>query len=255
MKILILILFPIFVFTQKITISYSIGGNRFGDSGEYAKQEIINIYEYKGNFRLNYIQLKKSWIFNDLTSKNDKSKTDTIQINNISLKKNDVDDLLSELNQNRNNFNYKFIIQNLDKKISKNLIIKITKKRELFYFIGDEDNNRLDEFGRKKIREIKKLKQFEKFIDSIKPDLEKKSVRIDAWNHAIITSKNKTYILDFLNVVGQPITERNKSFINLNVNLKLLKILPKNSLLRKKLSFESLYEQYIFWFLKNYRKF
>ncbi|MGS0747802.1 hypothetical protein [Halpernia sp. GG3] len=250
-----LIFLPMFLFSQNLKINYKIGGYGFGEKGEYEREEIINIYPIKENFRLNYLQLKKSSVFNDVTGKNDRSETDTIEIKNQNLNKNHVGELFSELNQNKNNFNYKFISQNLDKKISKSLIIKTAKKCNIFYFIGDDDSDRIDEFGRKKIREIKKLKQFEKFIDSIKPNLEEFFVHTDTWNSARIITQTKNYKLDFLNVLGQPITERNERFINLNVNLALLNILPKNSLLRKKLSFESLYEDYIFWYLKNYREF
>ena len=80
----------------------------------------------------------------------------------------------------------------------------------------------------------------------------------DAWNFAELGYSNLNSInrLDFHSVLGQPIMKNNNSddwnqVINLNVNLILLKILPKESLLIKELEFENLIESYINWYIEN----
>lgn len=167
----------------------------------------------------------------------------------------DVVGFIAELNKKRNNFNYEVIKQNLRKSLSKKEIIHVAKKRNIFYLIGDEDTNRFDEFDRKKIREIKRLKDFHQFIEYIKPkyDSIETIVTFDAWNILMIQNENKNYKLDFDNYdLGQPINVSTKPFINLDLNIKLKKILPSNSLLRKQIEFESLFEDYIYWYLHKF---
>ena len=250
----IFVIFPFCIFSHNINIDYKVGGYGFGEKGEYEIQEIFKIYSENRNNKLSYIQLKKSWIYNELTKRNDLSKIDTIIFGTHKVSEKKITKFFQEINKNRNNFNYDIISQNIKKTLTKNEIIRIAKKRDIFYLIGDEETNKLDEFDRKKIREIKKLKNFDKYIDYIKPKSDTIDTRVfaDAWNFAIIETSNKKLRFDFFNDLGQPIKIENTTSINLNINKELKLILPKNSYLRKQIEFESLYEDYIYWFLKNY---
>ena len=109
----------------------------------------------------------------------------------------------------------------------------------------------MDEFDLEKIREIKKLKDFDKYIEYIKPksDSIDQRILIDAWNFLIIENGDKKYNFDFNNDLGQPINNSTKPYINLDINNKLKKILLKHSILRKEIEFESLFEDYVYWFL------
>ncbi|WDF45783.1 hypothetical protein PQ459_12845 [Chryseobacterium sp. KACC 21268] len=147
--ILIFLTISYLVFSQNLIVHYKIGGYQFGESGEYEKEETVSVYPEKQNFRMDFIQLKRSWIYNELTKKNDSSKTDTLELKSIKIRKSKIENLISELNKQRNNFNYDFIKQNIKLSISKKEIIRITNKKDLFYLIGDEKTKRSDEFDRK----------------------------------------------------------------------------------------------------------
>lgn len=254
LSILYLIILSNTLFSQNLKIDYKIGGYGFGTNGEFEKQEIIKIYPQKQNFKIDFIQLKKSWILSEKSKRNDSLKIDTLQKVSRIIKNVRIVNLIAELNKERNNFNYEVIKQNLRKSLSKKEIIDVAKKRNIFYLIGDEETNSFDEFDRKKIREIKRLQNFDKYIEYIKPkSITIETITVDSWNILLIENGNKNYKLDFDNYdLGQPINVFTKPFLNLDINIKLKKIIPKNSLLRKQIEFESLFEDYIYWYLYKF---
>lgn len=79
LSILCLIILSNTLFSQNLEIDYKVGGYGFGANGEFEKQEIIKIYPQKQNFRMDFIQLKKSWILSKKSTRNDSLKIDTLQ--------------------------------------------------------------------------------------------------------------------------------------------------------------------------------
>ena len=95
----ILVIFPICIFFQNINIDYKIGRYGFGEKGEYEIQEIFKIYSENKTNKLSYIQLKKYWIYNELTKRNDLSKIDTITFNTHKVSGKKITKLLQEINK------------------------------------------------------------------------------------------------------------------------------------------------------------
>ncbi|MCD0455534.1 hypothetical protein LPB85_08735 [Chryseobacterium sp. LC2016-27] len=252
-------LFIVFLLTQNflaqnIKIEYRNSRYQSDGNGIYDNQEIIKIYPEKNNYKLEFTQLKKFYIYNDSTKKDTRLSINEINTTKRNLKSSLVDNLISELGQNKNNFDYELIRKQIKSSISKQDIIKLIKVNNIFYKIGDEQTKKIDKSGKQKIKDIKEFKLFDRYIESIKPSDSIITVYSHGLNSAIISYQNEKYILNFLNPLGQPIDGK-KLFVNLEVNTALNKILPEKSLLRKNLTADSLLDKYIYWYLDNYYKY
>lgn len=252
---------------DKIKFIYSKGGSSWGKNGIYSRIEIIEFKKTEnGDFKISK-QLK----VNEKSNGNVFSK-DTIKINSSKYKiiqKDEIDNLLISLNTNEENFTEEFLKKNFDKP-SKKEILKIVKNSDYKSYLKN-DYGKKDE-TQKKYSEIQEFKYFDEYLQLNRPKINQFMVIMDAWNNLGIMTfskeETKSYDLNFFEYCGQPIfvdyieiNEKEKkvaiienkstSIINLNVNLILLKILPKNTKLLSQLNLNGIRNNYIEWFLEN----
>nr|WP_199002120.1 hypothetical protein [Flavobacterium sp. ASV13] len=241
---------------KEFVIKYCIGHYNFGETGEFEKWENFKFVINEKKFILKEFQsITNQYVYNPETQKNNQKISDTLfEFPNKKFEKTEFENLISQLNQNQNNFNIDFINANLSKKISKKQILEIAKKQDQSYWFIDDVTKKTDDFGKQKVQEIQNFENFEKYIQDAEPKIDKLVVLSDGWNFAELGYANSSPIgrLNFNSVLGQPIQLTNNSqVINLNVNLILLKILPKKSLLYKKVEFENIKADYINWFIQK----
>ncbi|MFC7772961.1 hypothetical protein [Flavobacterium sp. GCM10027622] len=243
---------------DKIKFSYSIGGSSWGNNGIYSRNEIFELAK-KENGDFKFISHLK---VNDEV-RNKKSTKDTVVIKIEKypiITKNEIQNLLRELNTNRDNYTEEFIKQNFTKP-SRNEILKIAKKcDQKDYFKNDYDEK---EDIQKKYSQIQEYKYFDEFIRIDKPDIENFELTFDAWNSlGIVTFSNEKTIVynsQYFKNCGQPISIQDinikdslgKQIINLNINLIIQKILPKSSEISKVVDLNSIKLKYINWYMKN----
>lgn len=242
---------------EEYILKYSIGHYNFGNTGEYERTETFKFKLKHKYFVLTEFQsITNRYEYNPETLLNDHKVSDTI-IKFLDKKnaKEEIENLVVQLNQNGNNFNTDFLNQKNLGKISKKDILKIAKQRDQTYLFIDEETEKVDDQGKQRIKKIQNFKDFEKYLEEIRPKTDVIMVVSDAWNYARLGYANSTLTdkMDFNSILGQPIQKNNSSdqIINLNVNLILLKILPKESLLSKKVDFANLKADYINWFIEN----
>lgn len=258
--------------TEKIIFHYKIGHYNFLNSGNYGKEEIIEFTKNKnGELEANnYTQIENSYIFNNISNKNDLKKDDSLRIKTrIIFDKIFFNILINELNSTKSNIDEKEILALIKKPNEKEILFQ-AKKDDIEYYLIDEKTNRIDEFGKEKIKQIRKLYGFEDYLKSFKLNTDVFTITNDAWNNLEITffeGNNKIqYQFNFLNldrddhskILGQPFSKitnsnasANKMFINFNVNRIIYDKLPYNSLIKTSLDFNNLKKNYIYWFLKN----
>ena len=252
---------------DQIKLYYSIGNSTWGKDGIYSKSEIFELAKMKnGDFKISK-QLK---IEGKVNGKVFSSDTTFIKTSNYKKKKkNEVENLLTSLNTNEENFTEEFLKQNFTKPTKK----EILKTAELYdqkdYFENDYDQ-KID--IEKKYTQLQQYKYFDEFLEINKPNINGYTITSDAWNSLdiIIVSKEETksYKLQFFKNCGQPILidfveidkndkkakilkNRSSSIINLKVNLILQKILPNNTKLWNVLDLNNIRDEYIVWFLEN----
>ncbi|WP_175621218.1 hypothetical protein [Chryseobacterium schmidteae] len=222
------------ILAQNLKIKYINYGYTNEKSGFYDNQEIIKLTQEKNKYELEFTQIKKFYIYNDSTKRYSQLSRNTVHTTKKHLKKKYVKNLISELNQNKNNFDNQLIRKSIKSSISRRDIIKLARERDIFYKIGDEKTSKIDELGRKDIKNIEKLKRFNQYLESIKPS---DSIVLITSNHASklvkISYNNQNYFLNLLNPLGQPIDGKKLS-ININVNSALYQLLPKRITYKKK---------------------
>lgn len=261
-----------FIFSQnfeninKIKFSYSVGGSSLGRNGIYSRSEIIELTKTEnGEFKISQHLKVNEKANNKVFSKD----SITIEISNYkTIPKSEVDYLLNSLNTNKENFTEEFLIQNFTKPTKKE-ILKIAKENDNKDYLknGYDEKEEIE----KKYSEIQNYKYFDEYLKLNKPNINIITITSDGWNRLeIITFSNeeiKLYNLDFFKNCGQPISvkyieiieedkkvnilENSSSIINLNVNLVLLKILPKKTKSTIKLNLNNVRNKYITWFLEN----
>lgn len=272
-KILFIFLFFInFTYSQntenidKIEFLYTFGGSLWGKSGIYSRSEFIELTKSKnGEFKISR-QIKVS---EKVNRKRVFSKDSTeVNISNYNLISNkEIENLLKSLNTNEDNFTEEFLKQNFLKPTKKEIFDIAKKNNFKDYFKNNYDENSDTE---KKYLEIQNFKYLEEFLNQNKPNRNEYILTMDAWdNLSVITyseQKTKLYDFSFFYNCGQPITssfiEINKktksvntientrtSIINLNANLILQKIIPKNLRLWKEIDLNNIKRKYITWFL------
>ncbi len=263
-----------FLFSQnlenidRIKFDYSIGGSSWGKNGIYSKSEVIEFTKTKnGDFQISrHLKINAK-----AHNKNFTKDSTSIRITNYKIiPKNGVENLLVELNTNRENFTEEFFRKNIIKP-NKKEILKIAKQndeKEVFVNNYDEkediENNYL---------EIQDFKYLTDFLDIYKSNINTSIITFDAWNILrIVTYKNdevKMYDLRFIENCGQPISgnsvevineKQNKfniikntgfNIINMNVNLLLFEMAPEKSIISKILNLNNIKKEYIIWHLKN----
>lgn len=272
-KILLIFVFFInFTYSQntenidKIEFLYTFGGSLWGKSGIYSRSEFIELTKSKnGEFKISR-QIKVS---EKVNRKRVFSKDSTeVNISNYNLISNkEIENLLKSLNTNEDNFTEEFLKQNFLKPTKKEIFDIAKKNNFKDYFKNNYDENSDTE---KKYLEIQNFKYLEEFLNQNKPNRNEYILTMDAWdNLSVITyseQKTKLYEFSFFYNCGQPIIssfiEINKktksvntientrtSIINLNANLILQKIIPKNLRLWKEIDLNNIKRKYITWFL------
>lgn len=242
------------------------GGSSWGKNGIYSRSEIFELTKTEnGDFKFSQHLKVKQKVHNKLFTE------DSISIktsNYKTISKSEVDYLLKSLNTNNENFTEEILIQNFLKPTRKE-ILSIAKQNGYKNYLKNDYDEKSD--TEKKYSEIQNYKNFDEYLKLNKPDINIISLTLDGWNSlGIITyskEENKIYNLDFHKYCGQPISinyieidENNKtvntlenkssSIININVNLLLFKILPKNTKLTIELNLNNVRNEYIKWFRK-----
>lgn len=261
-----------FIFSQnfeninKIKFSYTHGGSSWGKNGIYSRSEIFELIKTEnGDFKIAQHLKINHKVHNKVFSQD----SITIKTSNYkSIAKSDIDYLLNSLNTNKENFTEEFLMQNFTKPTKKE-ILKIAKEYDnKDYFKNDYDEKEEIE---KKYSEIQNYKYFDDYLKLNKPDTNIITITSDGWNRLGIMTfskeETKLYNLNFFQNCGQPISinqieinekdkkinilENSSSIINLNVNLILLKILPKKTKSTIELNLNNVRNKYITWFLEN----
>lgn len=243
---------------DKIRFSYSIGGSPWGNNGIYSRNEIFELVK-KENGDFKFISHLK---VNDLV-RNKKITKDTVIIKIKKypiITKNEIENLLRELNTNRDNYTGELLKQNFTKPTQSEILEIAKKSYHKNYFKNDYDEK---EDTQKKYSQIQEYRYFDEFINIDKPNIENFEFTIDAWNSLGITTFSKeeiiTYSSDYFHNCGQPISIDNtkmkdnqvKQIINLNVNLIIQKILPKECKISEVVDLNNIKLKYINWFMNN----
>ena len=266
---ILLILFPFSTKAQdltkveKISFRYTIGHYNFGDTGRYEREELIEfIPESKTRFSRSSFAITKRYIPNTETKENNLSVRDTISYkSDKSFSQSTFQNLLDNLNKTKDNFKKENLVPFLST-ITKKEILSIAKKHDNDFWFTDDENGRLDKYGRERIKKIKQLYLIDSFLLLRKPSLEYEMVVMDAWNNLTISFFEQTdtvkYRFQFYELFGQPFSKtinndysHRTRFVNSDVNGLLTKVLPRNSLTAKAIGFERLKEEYIVWFIEN----
>ena len=169
--------------------------------------------------------------------------------------------MLDNLNNSKDNFDKENILPFLST-ISTQEVLAVAKKYGKDYWFIDDENGKVDEFGRERIKKIKNFYLLDTFLLKQKPSLEYEMFVTDAWNNLTISfyeQKDTTkYSFQFYTLLGQPFSKtinneysNRKRFINSEVNNLLTKILPSNSFTKKAIGYSALKEKYILWFIDN----
>lgn len=251
----------------KIKLVYSNGGHSWGQNGIYSRSEIFELTKIEnGDFKISE-QFKV----------NEKAKGKIFSKDSISIKtsnykiisKNEIENLITSLNINQENFTEEFLRQNLTKPTKKEILDIAKKNDNKDYFKNGYDEKTDVE---KKYSQIQEFKYFDEYLNIYKPNVNEYILTMDAWNSlGIITfskEETKSYDLQFFKNCGQPISTHNieidkenkkvkvlenkrLAVINLNVNLILQKILPNDTKIWNELDLKNIRNEYIVWYLEN----
>lgn len=248
---------------SKINLRYTVGHYNFGDTGHYAKEEIIQFIPIsKEKFSRSYYFVTKRYVANLTTGQNNLSINDTLKDNSNKTFSFDLfQELLNNLNTTKDNFGKENLVPHLTK-IKRQDILSVAQKYKLDKWLLDEETGKIDKIYNPDFRKIKDYNLFDTFLLQKKPTLENEMVIIDAWNNLTISfieeSDTTNFSFRFYNFMGQPFSKTiNKNystserFVNSNANILLSKILPGKSFVKKVVSVDKIKEDYIFWYLKN----
>lgn len=250
----------------KIKFFYSSGGSSWGKNRVFSRSEIFELTKDNDSFVLNkHLKIKEK-------VRNQKITKDTIEVGKKKksfIPKNDIENLLVELNTNRENFTPKFLSTHFAKP-SKKEIFKIAKQNDEKDLFANDYEEKIDFENR--YFDIQNYKKLDDFVNSYKKDKEH-LVYIDAWHflRLFVYQKEeiKMYEFVFLENFGQPISvytveslneKSNKvnlihssktQITNFNVNLLLQKILPKETMTNKILDLNKIRDKYIIWSFEN----
>ncbi|MBS1500700.1 MAG: hypothetical protein JST32_01470 [Bacteroidetes bacterium] len=244
---------------SKIVFRYAKGHNSWGERGVYDNGELIEISRLRGN---TFVISKYLKISRYDKGDGTRSIADTVNINvkgypTISQVK--IEKLLTALNTSKDNFNAEFVISCLSHP-RKAEILEVARSLDQYKTFTDSDSEK--EERNKWFRDMRGFKRLGSFMNQNKPDPNDIAVTVDAWHFMRIycISEHDTIKFDsqFFKLAGQPIQkfkrhsyDTDKGIVNLEVNTIITDLLPKQSLLRKSVSLESLKEEYLEWYIKN----
>lgn len=242
---------------SKIQIEYG-KGNAWSDTLQIGKAEIIEISPFNSDFMITrYIVInyygKPTW------------RKDTIAIDaekTYLIKKNKVNYLFEQLNSNKNNFTSDFVKPRI-RCPTKRQILNVAKSDTAAYWKFSDKEYLENSVRKRAIRKIKGFDKLDTFLYSHQPDPDAIAPINDVWDSfRIFCISNKdtlvfqTYTFKLLCQPFEKFKRHDNSipqhgFVNLEMNTSLQDILPKRSLLRKRLDLNALTEKYIEWYLKE----
>ncbi len=249
--------------TKKIIFKYSKGFSSLNSAGEYDKEEILEFIPISNDiFKRKILSIRRKYVYNPKTQKNDILVVDsTSKIDKKNISFDSFQNLIIQLNSNKDNFDLKNLIPNLSQ-ISKREVISMAKQIDKLYFFVDDDNGKIDEFGKERIKKIRNYVKLDSFILGFKPTIESSLVVVDAWNTLRITFIEQTdtieYRFQFYSLLGQPITKiinndytKEENFINIDILNLIKNFLSRKSIIKEAISFERFKEAYISWYINE----
>lgn len=242
---------------------YNVGHYNFGDTGYYAKEEVIQFFPIsKGIYARAYYLVTKRYVANQATGQNNLSINDTLKYSSSKNLSFDIfQELIDNLNSSKGNFEKEFLFPFLTN-IKRKDIVSVAQKYKLDNWLLDEETGKIDKIYNPDFRNIKDYNLLDTFLLQKKPTLENETVIIDVWNNLTISfigsSDTTNFTFRFYNFMGQPFTKtvnRNYSsserLVNANANILLSRILPDKSLAKKATWADKIKEEYIIWYLKT----
>jgi len=233
---------------SKIVIKYSKGHSTWGETGIYSRGEIFEMsFGVDSTFKINHYFKITNTAVDSSTFKKD---TIEMLVKHKIISKRTIESLFSQLNITKDNFNVSFI-KPLLAKPTKRQILEIAKKRDNHYKFEKE----YTDDAKERIAKIRNFDRLDSFINLNRPDPNISLVTVDAWDRIDIYLINKadtiSYFGQFYQLLGQPFFRfrEDKGIVNLQINTTLASILPKSSILRKRLAINSITEKYIEWYI------
>jgi hypothetical protein len=241
---------------DKVIISYAKGHNSWAGQPEvYSNEERFEYTPTKsGDYKIvRYQKIEFLACEDGGTCARD---TAEVRLNKFKVARKIFDDLYIQLTTTKLNFTPAFIRPYLIP-ATENDIIAISKKIDKYYKFEDDDKQELAE----SINRIKRFYKIDSFINIRKPDTALLYTSMtDAWDFLRLSfiKGNDTTVFDsnFYRPLGQPILKLRVNrkfmytqFFNLEVNTLLEGMLPKSSILRKRVGINSLTEEYVEWYI------
>ena len=244
---------------SKILIRYGTGYNSFGKRGIYSRYEVIELTKFNQDEFKASKYIKITGFDNGDSSKLKKDTTSIKTMTLPAIAKSKIEKLITALNTTKDNFNAEFLMQFVSRPNPKE-ILKAARQIEKDYLFTDSNSEKEDR--RKWFREMNHFKDLNLFLNKNKPDPNFIYVVSDAWDFMELSFVSGKDTIRFggqlFQLAGQPIEifKRNshlseKRIVNLEVNMIITNLLPKNSLLRKAISLEALKEKYLEWYIEN----
>jgi len=233
---------------SKILIKYSRGYNPFNQLGVYSRGEIFEISSVNDSiFKIDrYFKITHTTIDSVRTKKD----TAEISVKHRFISKRTIESLFAQLNITKDNFNASFIKPQLKKPTRKQILDIATKLDK-----HDEFEKENVDDAKARIAKIQNFDKLDSFINLNRPDPNVSLVIVDAWDRLDVYLINKAdtirYIGEFHQLLAQPFSrlDRSKGIVNLQINTTIAGILPKSSILRKRLDINSLTEKYVEWYI------
>jgi hypothetical protein len=249
---------------EKVIIKYEHARNYLNQPDAYGIEEIIQFSKSLNDRDLYY--LTQYLRINEKIDNINPPSIDTLFIKprNVQVIKGELfDELMKTLSNSENNFTQQFMRPYLNKLKAKDIIAVIKQP----HFKSLYSESRIENSRKERSRAIKEIKSYFQLDSFLIKELENTQFRFyvpEALHQMticfIMANDTIAYKSDFLgHPLRQPFILMNrkgsytkKATTNLNINLNLMKILPKGSLLKEKMDFNSISEDYIKWYLKRY---
>jgi hypothetical protein len=249
---------------EKVVIKYEHASNYLNQPDAYGIEEIIQFNKSPNDRNLYY--LTQYLRINEKIDHINPPCIDTLLLKprNVQAIKGELfDELIRSLSNSEDNFTEQFIRPYLGKIKSKD-IIAVTKQP---HFTSLYSESSIKRNHKKQSRSINKIRSYSRLDSFLVKELENVKYQfyvLEALHRMtvcfIMANDTIVYKSDFF---GHPLRQpfvlmdkkgsyTKKETTNLNINLNLMKILPKGSLLREKMDFNSISEDYIKWYLKWY---
>jgi hypothetical protein len=249
---------------EKVIIKYEHAENYRGKPRSYIIEEIIQFDKPPKDCNLFY--LTQYLRINEELDHINPPSIDSLFLKprNVEAIKGEIfDELMRSISNSADNFTEQFIRPYL-KKIRIKDIVTVAKQSHFKTGHLDSSIAKNSKDRRERVNEIRVYSQLKSFLFKELENIPYELVITEAYHFMtisfIMTNDTITYRSNFFgHSLRQPfiLMARDGSYTknaatNLNINLNLMKILPKGSLLKEKMDFNSISEDYIKWYLKRY---